>query len=367
MGRKITLVLVSVIVAAAMLLPAGAMADDSKYYTFRTGDTHYMTLNISSGDDVHAALDAACSYVKNNQDGSQYTVVIPAGSYRNTDLTHVYSNTYISAVGATITNAAGDSGPMIRAGYHGDAASRGYSGYKNITIYGGTWDGNGQHISKGFSMFKFGHATNVTMQNMTLKNDKGAHFVEFGGVDGVNVKNCSFSNYINGSGGDGGQEAVQLDINKESVFKNFPTFDDTPCRNITVTGCTFSNVHRGVGSHSATYGSYYDNVDISNNTFKNVTQYAIIGVNFKNAKIMNNKITNAGCGIDFKYMNPKTISKSKYIKGSLNSNAKSVISGNKIDIPKKKMGSNTFGIRIYGEKFKKSKYGLPKKDQRDCK
>ena len=53
------------------------------------------------------------------------------------------------------------------------------------------------------------------------------------------------------------------------------------------------NVNRGVGSHSVFSGKYMKNINISNNTFNNVSGYAVLASSFLNVTINNNSITTA--------------------------------------------------------------------------
>ena len=63
-------------------------------------------------------------------------------------------------------------------------------------------------------------------------------------------------------------EAVQLDILDKEHFPNYKdypkAYDGTMNTNINITGNTFNNVNRGVGSHSVFSGKYMSNINISN-------------------------------------------------------------------------------------------------------
>lgn len=59
----------------------------------------------------------------------------------------------------------------------------------------------------------------------------------------------------------------------------------------------FSKVFRGVGSHHAVLGSYYENIKIKNNSFENLDDRAINASYFKGGEISNNSIKDVVSGI----------------------------------------------------------------------
>ena len=152
-------------------------------------------------------------------------------------------------------------------------------------------------------------------------------------------------------------EAIQLDILHDSKhFPGFEEFDDTPNKNVTISGCTFSNLHSGIGTRSAVVSKYFDNVVIENNKFENIQEKAISCFNYKNSKIINNTFTNVNSGICFEYL-PNNFfgaySQRMYIAndksiGKINSKSSTVISGNVMNI--KQMAKSSYGIYAYGAK-----------------
>lgn len=105
------------------------------------------------------------------------------------------------------------------------------------------------------------------------------------------------------------------------------------------------------------------NINISNNTFNNVSGYAVLASSFLNVTINNNSINNCGAGIYYKSINPKPNSKSQRpntYKCSGKSYSPTVdkssqISGNIISIVDTKDSSMKqwpYGIRLYGEVVK---------------
>ena len=94
---------------------------------------------------------------------------------------------------------------------------------------------------------------------------------------------------------------VKIKTLSEDVYKRqapgSDNYDDTACRNITVSNCKFKNVSRGVGSHSAVDGVFVSNVVVTNNTFENVYNEPIKIINYKDTVISNNQINNCKHGI----------------------------------------------------------------------
>lgn len=129
--------------------------------------------------------------------------------------------------------------------------------------------------------------------------------------------------------------------------------------NINITGNTFNNVNRGVGSHSVFSGKYMSNINISNNTFNNIAGYAILSSAFLNVNINNNVINNCGSGIYYKTINPKNSDGSRPNTYTCQGKSyaptidtASSICGNTITVVDTADTSSKqfpYGIRLYGE------------------
>ena len=148
-------------------------------------------------------------------------------------------------------------------------------------------------------------------------------------------------------------EALQFDImHNSSHFTQYPFYDDTPCQDIVVDGCTFTNLQRGLGTHSAVAGSYFDNIQFTNNTFNNIGGYAIAATNYKNAVISGNTIKDCGAGIIFRSMVQSHDTFYSPLSGSftVDHEANSVIENNTIQISDKKYSNAiAYGISLYSE------------------
>ncbi len=336
--------------------------------------TKKLTLQVKDGSDITKAWNNATKEAKNDTSSTIYEISIPKGTYTTSDQLKIWGNTHIKMNGATITNKSG-AYTMLRLGNKSDYDTAnngkgfpGYSGYSNITIEGGTFNGGGHDQA----LMRFGHASNITLKNMTFTNVGNAHFVEFGAVKDVLIDNCNFTDFKGDFASSTNMEALQFDALAGNHFGSFnPDNDETPSKNITIKNSKFQNLQRGLGTHTGITNSYFENFTITNNTFENITGYAIIATNYKNANISNNTIKNCGAGIMFRTMEKdhtnfytsKTHSNTH--KTYIDMNSK--ITNNTITITsgyKKEYKNNSYGIALYGENLSKKTGSAPAGDFR---
>ena len=71
----------------------------------------------------------------------------------------------------------------------------GYAGTKNVLIEGGIWDGLGSVTKNTNPIFRFVHASDIEFLNCTLQNSFNAHHLEMGGIKGLSILGCTFSDY----------------------------------------------------------------------------------------------------------------------------------------------------------------------------
>lgn len=320
-------------------------------------DSTGKTVNTVSVSTATAAdgLQDAFDYIRDNaSENNIMTIKLPAGTYTAEKTLDIYSNTVLD-LSAGVTLKRGGTSSLIRFGRSTDA-SNGYDGFKNISIIGsassyGTLDGNGVSTS----ILRFAHAQNVKLQYLTFTNVTKAHHMEFAGSKDVLIDSCKFTGFLpENCLEETNYEAIQLDILNEQHFGNYGNYDNTVCKDVTITNNVFDGVNRGVGSHSGEVGRYFTNVNISNNTFNNVTGYAIITTNYTGATISNNTINNCGSGIFFRHITPTK----HYFPGdasAVTTDANSVISGNKISVKKTGYDNSLYGIKVYGTILEKDK------------
>lgn len=347
-----------VIMAASFCLmlasvPAKAQVTQQVEVSFEEGK--------SIGKQIQKALDTALE----DQTGEVlYEISMPEGTYELDTLLKVYSYTTIKMNGCMLMRGADKS--MVRLGQEEETYS-GYEGYHDIRIEGGTFNGNGKDGKCDVSMIRLGHGSNIVFQDMVFENVYEGHHVELAGCENVSFLQCTFRDFY-GKGdtsNTANNEALQFDVLHNKVhFPKYPGFDDTPCRNITVDSCVFYNLQRGLGTHSAVAGSYFTNIQFTNNTFHDIKGYAMIATNFKDSVIRDNKIDRCGAGILFRSMVQGHNNFYTPLSGgvSIDNNASSVIENNQIQVSDYKYKTTAYGISLYGEKLTAKKKDVPKGD-----
>ena len=270
--------------------------------------SNVIKLNVKDGAKIGKELNKALLDASKKATSKKiYTVKVPKGTYVLDQTLHMYSNTTLDVTGCTLKSdksfhnllMLGTNGTYNGVkGYNSSKSAKGYTSCVNVKIKGGTWVGNNKNKA---TLFRLAHAKNVTLEKMTVKGGNySSHQVETAAINGLYIKNCTFKDYkpIDYLG-KGHYECIQIDIPCSSKTYKECYLDGTPSKNIEITGCKFTNVSRGLGTHSMLIGAYHDNVKITDNTFTNIQEEAIIALNYKNCTISRNKIVNAGGGILF--------------------------------------------------------------------
>lgn len=288
----------------------------------------------SAGDSeaIQKALNEAIT-----TDGT-LVVEVPAGTYYIDSCLAIYSNTTLQLDGnAKFVRT--KFGEAMIAGAHVNPSTGkycdktecthgAYNQLDNITITGGTWDGNGKgNESKMYSgMFYFCHGQNLTISNTTITNNTGMHMIVMDAMKNVSITNSTFSNYVFYQGSTGkaeyytnssinvtgmtdtqkreqalGKEAIHFDF-ANSVTGDATPADDTNCQNITVTGCTFSNVFAGVGAHHDDVPDtlMHKTVSVTGCTFTNIWGEACNAYRVNGLTLKNNTVAGASCTLNTK-------------------------------------------------------------------
>ena len=342
---------------------------------FAASNTVTIKLKVKSGEEISAKFNAASDKARYNKAGKYYKIVVPKGKYKLSSQIRLYSNTTAVFTGAVIVHKNASS-TMLRLGrksadwdnYNKGKGRPGYSGFKNIKIIGGTFDGGGLKSA----IMRFGHSKNITISGTTFKNVKNSHFVEFGACSGVKVTKCKFIDFVGDYSQTKNIEALQIDALAGDHFSAYnPNKDETPCKNFTVSSCVFKNLERGLGTHTGVANSYFTNMVFENNTFENITGYAIVTTNYANSRISGNVIKNCGSGIHFRTCE---ISHTNFYASKYHSNKRAAyyklntkINNNKITITKGyKVGYKYVGcgVSLFGEKLAKKTGNTPAGDFR---
>lgn len=220
-------------------------------------------------------------------------VIVPAGTYYINGPLTIYSDTNLTLEkGAVIKRFQSAAGSHMLIS-HVDSNVQGYNQCKNITITGGTWDGNTDG-SKSANCIYIGHAKNITIRNTVVRNNSGSHLIELAGVNNALIENvelygykmCTASNY---TASQADKEAIQLDYCGSVSTPLMKPHDLTPCQNITIRNCDIHDYMSGIGTHTSVSNVYSSNIKIENNNFTNITNACINLRNFKKVTINKNK------------------------------------------------------------------------------
>lgn len=353
MKKIISLLLALAVMFSLSLTGTAAFAAEIKYSDIVIGDGELSETGENAASDNAKVIQAAFDEAKNKaSDKNRYRIYFPKGEYRINTTLNIFSNTelYLDEK-TTLVQDAPKGQNIVKAGDFSQKHIL-YNGFRNIKIDGGKWDMQ----FNGSCAMRFGHCTNLSINNVNITNILDAHHIEAAAVDTLSITDSTFTSSLRR--GSNSCEAIQLDILHDSKhFPGFEEFDDTPNKNVTISGCTFSNLHSGIGTRSAVVSKYFDNVVIENNKFENIREKAISCFNYKNSKIINNTFTNVNSGICFEYL-PNNFfgaySQRMYIAndksiGKINSKSSTVISGNVMNI--KQMAKSSYGIYAYGAKI----------------
>ena len=353
MKKIISLLLALAVMFSLSLTGTAAFAAEIKYSDIVIGDGELSETGENAASDNAKVIQAAFDEAKNKaSDKNRYRIYFPKGEYHINTTRNIFSNTelYLDEK-TTLVQDAPKGQNIVKAGDFSQKHIL-YNGFRNIKIDGGKWDMQ----FNGSCAMRFGHCTNLSINNVNITNILDAHHIEAAAVDTLSITDSTFTSSLRR--GSNSCEAIQLDILHDSKhFPGFEEFDDTPNKNVTISGCTFSNLHSGIGTRSAVVSKYFDNVVIENNKFENIKEKAISCFNYKNSKIINNTFTNVNSGICFEYL-PNNFfgaySQRMYIAndksiGEINSKSSTVISGNVMNI--KQMAKSSYGIYAYGAKI----------------
>lgn len=353
MKKIISLLLSLAVVCSFSFTATAAFAAEIKYSDIVIGDGELSETGETAASDNAKVIQAAFDEAKNKaSDKNRYRIYFPKGEYHINTTLNIFSNTelYLDA-DTTLVQDAPKGQNIVKAGDFSQKHIL-YNGFRNIKIDGGKWDMQ----FNGSCAMRFGHCTNLSIRNVNITNIMDAHHIEAAAVDTLSITDSTFTSSLRK--GTNSCEAIQLDILHDSKhFPGFEEFDDTPNKNVTISGCTFSNLYSGIGTRSAVVSKYFDNVVIENNKFENIQEKAISCFNYKNSKIINNTFTNVNSGICFEYL-PNNFfgaySQRMYIAndksiGKINTKSSTVISGNVMNI--KQMAKSSYGIYAYGAKI----------------
>ena len=258
-----------------------------------TEETGPVTITVSkstiessySGDATVPITNALKEADQNASADRPYIIKVDAGSYTLRYALRLCSFTTLDLTGVTLTQTSSEQN-MLRVGSYRDINEAGYC-YQDITLIGGVFD---QNFTNTVAV-KGAHVRNLTIEDVTVKNTVNAHLMEFAGVKGLTIRGCTLDNqkidknhlYY---------EAIQLDILVPAHYNNY-AFEALPNSDVLVENCTFTNVPRGFGSHTAILNEPVNGVTVKGCSFTGCDSAAIQGMNWNHVVISDNTIT--GC------------------------------------------------------------------------
>jgi len=246
----------------------------------------------AKGDGVTDDTSAIQSALDRARELNGAEVYIPDGTYPIKATLRIYSNTRLRcAPNARIIRAAAFTSMLLP----GIGGVDGYDGVHDVEVIGGIWDCNARQFPVPSNALIFGHAQRITVRNLTILDVHQYHAIEFNAVQDGQILNCIFD----GFSGTRISEAVQIDLMKNSeTFGGYGNYDNTPCRNILISGCTFRNWSRGIGSHSSTAGIFHSNIRIIGCHFEALSDQAIRAYQWKDSTIIGNTMEFCRMGIE---------------------------------------------------------------------
>lgn len=136
-----------------------------------------------------------------------------------------------------------------------------------------------------------GHCTNLKINGIRFLNLNSNHFIEIDATKNASITGNYFSGCVESSSTR--KEAINIDTpdeNTHGFIQNWTSYDKTPDDGILIADNVFYNLEAAVGTHKYSEGYMHKNINIVNNTFINISTYAIRGMNWYKPNISGNLI-----------------------------------------------------------------------------
>ena len=288
--------LIPFVLSAALAVSAsGGLPVNAAEADVTTGNVVSFGANGSDTKDDTDAIQKALDTAKNTS--GTVRVVVPAGNYyigtpegKTNRSLRIYSNTTLEL---------NDKAVLIREKASPEVYIMETDEQKNITITGGTFNGNVSDTTQARGLMSLRTVSTVNISDTTFKNYCGTHAVLIDGGQGLNIRNCTFTDF-KAFTGDLASYKSQTSSNSywsaEALHIDFiePTASSTGrnIKNVTVADCTFKGVPSGVGTHHVYDTLTADNIKIYNNFFDNCYYDCCNTSNFKNFEFYKNRAVN---------------------------------------------------------------------------
>ena len=225
-------------------------------------------------------------------------VYVPSRVYKLDCELIIYKNTTLLSEPGVVYERHHD-GYMFLNGKRGTNYSK-YNGEGNISFINGEFNGRAYDKSVGIgSNIVVAHADTVLFDNVKITN-ANSHHIEVNSSKNVVIRNSKFlgqpSNlqYV---------EAIQLDLSAETSFSGFGSYDNTPCKNVTISNNYFGasddlpSVSRCIGTHNTKVGVLFEDINILNNEFDNARDFSIQLLCYKDSVIKDNIFRSCAGGV----------------------------------------------------------------------
>lgn len=250
------------------------------------------------------SFDDNSPYIQDALD-SHYNVYIPEGTWKVKTSIKVPSNRHLKMHShCVILRNADIKSVFIN---KSDGTAGGWNASENITIEGGTLNGDYASFPAGsqreFGLVVLAHTRNSKILGTTFKNMDRWHMIEVNSSQNILIEKCRFMDYVNA--GSVSTEAIQIDgafgSSQLPMTEGMP-YDNTVCNNITIRDCDFERVHHAIGSHSGVANTLHRKIRIEGNRVRSITGYFITAVNWEDVVVANNLIEFAAYGV-YLYLN----------------------------------------------------------------
>jgi hypothetical protein len=175
------------------------------------------------------------------------------------------------------------------------AVYRGYEGEHDITFKGTGRAGIDLSFYEGGMAIVACHNKNVTIEGIMFENNNAGHFIEMDANLNAIVRYNSFMGSV--ASANENKEAINLDTPDKSTngFNSaWSSHDMTANRDVLIQSNYFYDLDRAIGTHKYSGGQYHTNVRVVDNVIRNTRRDAIRVMNWKDAVIERNTISNAG-------------------------------------------------------------------------
>lgn len=288
-----------------------AKTSKTKTYTVKPGSKPYANQYVKTGQYNKKTKQYYMlrSYLEQMEKNGGGTLVLKKGTYNITNVLYVPSNVTIKLSNGVKINKSMSTGtkklsaakslfqlvPPSKAGKK-DSISK-YQGSKNVKIIGYGSALINLKYEKDVVGIVIGHNSNVTIQGIDFLNMNSGNFIQIAASKKVTIYNNTFKNHKDSSGNN--REAIRLAV-ADGTTKNFTykwsKSDSTINKNIYIKKNKFTKLERAIGSTKYAAELYHNNVQITENTIKDLDSDAIRILNWSFPIIKNNTFTDIADG-----------------------------------------------------------------------